>query len=110
MYEMLGRKQAALEEQDVNYTQLLNLTAGLVRGDVDPGRVLINLTARSWSLCPPGERQGLPATINGLPVCVVAPPPPAAPAPEPDISEALAHPEPHPNGDGQGPVLLQRLG
>lgn len=73
LYETLGRKQEALEGLDADYTALLNLLAGVVGGTIDRRRVLVNLTGRSWQLAPDGLRPATPGTINGLPVCVVAP-------------------------------------
>ncbi len=72
LFELLGRKQAQLEDQDAAYSQLLTLLAGVVSGEIATDRVLVNLTDRTWQLAAPGERYGLPATINGLPVVVVA--------------------------------------
>ncbi len=73
LYELLGRKQAQLENQDAEYGKLLTLLAGVIGGEIDPSRVLVNLTDRTWQLALPGERYSLPATVNGLPVVVVAP-------------------------------------
>lgn len=73
LYETLGRKQAQLEAQDAAYTDLLSLLAGVVGGTIDRARVLVNLTGRTWQLAPEGCRAAMPATINGQPVCVVAP-------------------------------------
>jgi hypothetical protein len=74
LYEQLGRKQEALETLDQAYTDLLGVLAGVVTGEIDRRRVLVNLTDRSWTVAPPGNSPSLPATINGLPVCKVAPP------------------------------------
>lgn len=73
LYEVLGRKQALLDSQDEAYTDLLNLLAGIVSGQIETSRVLVNLTDRSWFLAEQGQSPGMPATINGLPICVVAP-------------------------------------
>ena len=73
LLETLGRKQLQLEEQDESYTSLITLLARVVSGEVNRNRVLVNLTDRTWTLSPEGERPGLPATINGLPQCVVCP-------------------------------------
>lgn len=68
----IGRMQLVSEQQDHAYSQLLNLLAGVVSGDTDRSRVMVNLTDRTWAIAAQGERPALPATINGLPVCVVA--------------------------------------
>ncbi len=73
LYAMVGRKQATIETQDAAYTAILRQLAGVVSGEIDRSRVLVNLTDRTWIVCPEGERPAMPATINGLPVCVVAP-------------------------------------
>jgi hypothetical protein len=75
LYEKVGRLQVAHEQLDAEYTRLLGLLAQVVAGDVDPARLLVDLTNRTWTLAEPGQRPGLPATINGLPRCVVAPEP-----------------------------------
>ena len=62
-----------LEEQDAEYSRILDLLAKVVSGEIDRSRVMVNLTDRTWSFANPGERPAMPATINGLPVCVVAP-------------------------------------
>ncbi len=81
LYEKLGRQQETIEDLNEAYTALLNLLANVVGGQVARSRLLVNLTNRSWELAPEGQRPGMPATINGQPVCVVAPDEPA-PAPE----------------------------
>lgn len=73
LFEALGRKQLQLEQQDAAYSKLLGLLAGIVRGDIDRKRVLVNLTDRTWLVAEEGQSPGIPATINGLPECVVAP-------------------------------------
>lgn len=78
LFEKLGRKQAVIEAQDDGYTQILNLLAGVVSGEIDRSRVLVDLTNRGWTLAAVGTRPGMPATINGLPQCVVAPAEPEA--------------------------------
>lgn len=71
LYAVLGRKQLQLEEQDRSYTALLNLLVGVLCGDIEPSRVLVNLTDRTWRVSEPGTSPGMPATINGLPRCIV---------------------------------------
>ena len=73
LYAMLGRKQAQVESQDAAYTQLLELLAGVVGGSIEPSRLLVNLTDRTWQMVPQGQRPSMPSTLNGRPVCVVAP-------------------------------------
>ena len=73
IYEALGRKQAIIEAQDLAYSRLLDLAACLVSGDIPRSRVLVDVTNRTWTLAPKGEKPCMPATINGLPRCIVAP-------------------------------------
>jgi len=73
LFESLGRKQLVIEQQDQAYTNLLNLLAGVVAGQIDPARILVNVTDRTWLVAPEGQRPSLPATVNGNPVCVVSP-------------------------------------
>jgi len=77
LYAKIGRMQVDHEALDAEYSRLLALLAQVVAGEVDPSRLLVNLSERSWQLAAPGERPPAPATINGLPVVVVAPPPPS---------------------------------
>lgn len=70
LYEALGRKQAQIEHLDAQYGHLLAHFAKVINGEIETERVLINLTARSWSIAPKGESVGMPATINGIPECV----------------------------------------
>lgn len=81
----IGLKQLQLEELNENYDALLNMFAKVVGGQVATSQVLVNLTDRSWSVAPFGESPGMPATINGLPRCVVAP----ARPPQPDGPQAV---------------------
>lgn len=69
----VGARQLKLEQQDEAYRKLLSVLAGVVSGVVDPSRILVNMTDKTWYVAPQGERPGMPATINGLPLCVVAP-------------------------------------
>lgn len=86
MLETIGRKQLQLETQDAAYNELMNLFAGVLTGQIDSSRVLINLSDRTWTLAPEGQRPEMPATINGVPCCVVAP---EKPNPLETISNAL---------------------
>jgi len=72
---MIGRKQIQLEELDQQYSRLTNVLAGVVSGAIAPSRVMVNLTDRTWTVAAPDTRPGMPATVNGLPICVVAPEP-----------------------------------
>ena len=71
--ERYGRLTVKCEKAEEGYTQLLNLLAKVVSGEIDRSRVMVNLTDRTCIFAPEGFRPELPATINGLPVCVVAP-------------------------------------
>ncbi len=88
LYAKIGRMQVLLETQDAAYTQLLGVLAGVVGGDIHPSRVLVNLTNRGWTLAPDGFSPEIPATVNGLPKCVVWPGPDVVPEiknrPEPE--------------------------
>jgi hypothetical protein len=61
LYELLGRKQQVIEEQDAAYSALLGLLAGVVGGEVARERVTVNLTARTWAMAPDGSRPEPPA-------------------------------------------------
>lgn len=69
----VGKKQVAFEKLDAEYSKLLQVLAGVVSGDIARSRVLVNLTDRTYLFVSPGCRPPMPATINGLPVCVVGP-------------------------------------
>jgi len=79
LYAALGRRTVQHDDLDRQYTKLLNVLAAVISGAIAPSRVLVNMTDRSWAIAPPGDRPGLPATVNGLPVCIVAPDPPPSP-------------------------------
>ncbi len=81
LYAMLGQKQERIEHLDHAYDALLGLLGKVVSGEVARSRVLVNLTERSWALAPVGQTPGLPAQMNGVPVCIVAPDEAAAVAP-----------------------------
>lgn len=67
LYAALGRKQMALELAEANYFKALQCMAAMLTGEIDPTRVLVNLTERSFHWVGPGERPATPPTINGLP-------------------------------------------
>ena len=77
----VGLQHIKLEQQDEAYRKLLNVLAGVVSGVIAASRVLINVTEKTWLVTAEGERPGMPATINGLPLCVVAPPDPVPEVP-----------------------------
>lgn len=70
----IGRMTIQSEKQDQAYTDLLQRLAMVVSGEVDRSRVMVNLTDRTWAISAPGTTPATPATINGLPVIVMAPP------------------------------------
>lgn len=74
LFEKVGRLQASLDELNQNYDQLLGTLAQVVVGEMDVGRVMVDLTNRGYSWGPPGASPVMPPTINGLPRIVVAPP------------------------------------
>lgn len=71
LYEQIGRKQERIEELDNAYTALLNTFAGVLVGEIEPSRVALNLTDRSWVVSEPGTSPPMPATVNGLPIVVI---------------------------------------
>lgn len=73
VYDLYGRKCEQFENLDAEYSVLLKLLSEVVSGEVAASRILVNLTDRTWVKADEGARPGLPATSNGLPVCVVAP-------------------------------------
>jgi hypothetical protein len=75
LFAEIGRQHLEIQDRKAAFGQLLELLAKVVSGEIEIGRVLVNLTEQSWSYAPLGERPGLPPTINGLPRCVVAPEP-----------------------------------
>ncbi len=73
LYERLGRQQVELEKERACFTSALQCMAHMLTGEIDLSRVMVNLTERSFHWSEPGTRPSLPATINGVPVCVTAP-------------------------------------
>ena len=73
LHRLVGRKQAELENLRKKYEIIYEILAKVVSGELDRSRVLVNLTELNCTWCAIGERPALPATINGLPRCVVAP-------------------------------------
>lgn len=74
LYERLGRLQMDLEKMTAQRDKILHVFAEVLSGECDASRVMIDLTNKTVVWAAPGETPSLPATINGLPVCVVAPP------------------------------------
>lgn len=56
-FEILGRKQTLLENQDAAYTSLLGILALVIRGEIDPNRIQIDQVARTWKLSEPLAEQ-----------------------------------------------------
>lgn len=73
LWQKLGRKQARLEEVEEAYESLLETLAKVVSGEIDRSRVMVNLTDKTVIWAPEGMRPEVPATINGVPRCIVAP-------------------------------------
>lgn len=74
LYARLGRQAVAIEQERASYDALLRTLADVISGKTAPSRVMVNLTAGSWNVCPEAFSQAMPAQVNGLPACVVAPP------------------------------------
>ena len=72
LYAKIGRQQILIEAQDEAYNALQNLLCGILTGAIAPSRVMVNRTDRTWTVAPEGQRPPMPATINGMPVCVTA--------------------------------------
>lgn len=70
-YAAVGRKQVELEASKAAYSKLLAVFAEVISGKCARSRVLVNLTDGTYSWANEGESPGMPATVNGLPVCVV---------------------------------------
>ena len=73
LHAVIGEQYLTIEDRKRQYQQLLGVLAAVVKGELEVSRLFINLTDQTWSFCEQGQRPALPATINGLPVCVVAP-------------------------------------
>lgn len=73
LYEMLGRRSASLEVLNAQFDLVLATLGQVVTGEMDRSRVLVDLTNRGFSVSAPGTRPAMPATINGLPNCLMAP-------------------------------------
>lgn len=53
LYEMLGRKQAQLEDLDAEYTKVIGLLVRLRSGELLVADLAVDQTARSWSVMQP---------------------------------------------------------
>lgn len=73
LYEKIGRLQMELDALNNEHDLVLKVFSEVVSGECDRRRVMIDLTNRRVHWAAPGQRPGLPPTINGLPKCVVAP-------------------------------------
>lgn len=73
LYAKIGRQHLEAERLNAEYDALLKLLGDVIAGTTERSRVLVNLTNRCWALSPPGQQPAMPATINGLPVCIVSP-------------------------------------
>lgn len=62
LYELIGRKQAVIEQQDAAYTHLLNVLAAVEAGAIDPSRLRVDLNARQWKVAPPEVAQAEQST------------------------------------------------
>lgn len=91
LYAKIGRQAERIEDLDAAYDHLLALFARVITGEVARSRVLLNLTERTWTLAPEGRSPAGPATINGLPRCVLG-------APEPGRA---------PSGNGHAPLRVE---
>lgn len=72
-YERIGRLAHKCEQLEAGNVQLLDTLAKVVSGEIDRSRVMVNLTDKTVIWAPEGERPEVPATINGVPRCIVAP-------------------------------------
>lgn len=61
----LGQKQLLLETQDAAYTSLLGLLGLVVDGKIDPKRIQIDQTARTWKLAEVPAEQKQEETDDG---------------------------------------------
>lgn len=60
------------ERAEAGYNSLLDTLGKVVSGDIDRSRVMVNLTDKNVVWAPEGMRPETPATINGVPLCIVA--------------------------------------
>ena len=74
LFAKIGEQHLAIEDKDKFIGGLLGVFAGVLKGEIEPSRVMLNLTSRSWIVAPEHLSPGMPATVNGLPECVVGKP------------------------------------
>ncbi len=74
MLARIARQMLEIERLNGCYDHVANTLADVVSGKVAASRVMVNLTDRTYTIAAEGECPPMPATINGLPVCVTAPP------------------------------------
>lgn len=72
-YERIGRLSHRVEQAEAAFNAVLDTLAKVVSGEICRSRVMVDLTNRGVTWAPEGMRPETPATINGLPKCVVAP-------------------------------------
>ncbi len=48
-YELLGRKQAELDNLNVEYNRLLTLLQSISAGEAKPAEISVDVAGRSWS-------------------------------------------------------------
>lgn len=70
----MARQMLEIERLNGCYDHCARTLADVVSGKMERSRVVVNLTDRTYMIAPEGECPPMPATINGLPVCVTAPP------------------------------------
>lgn len=51
-FEKIGQLQVALDNLNVEYDNLLNLAGKLASGEIEPARVTVDMSGRSWSIAP----------------------------------------------------------
>lgn len=73
LFSKIGQLHEELDAMKTRFGKLIGVVADIVRGEISLDRVMVNLTDQQVIWSPLGERPAMPATINGLPVCVVAP-------------------------------------
>lgn len=72
----LAKLLVQTKRQSASYIQLLTALAGVVKGDIERTRCLVDLTNLTWTVMAVGQSPVCPASINGLPVIVLAGPDP----------------------------------
>lgn len=62
MFAAVGRKQVELDKLNVEYTNLLAALDRVVKGEVHPSTVKVDMAARSWQIGPPQAPQEPPTS------------------------------------------------